>query len=285
MNMLTKYLTLSLVLFSSFSFADQLNYKVYSPQESGIFKVSSTLITGQKDAILVDAQFSTHDSDKLVKMIQESGKNLKYILITAGEPDFYFGLAPLAKAFPQAKIFATSQVVRHIEQTKESKMAYWGPILKTGAPEKLIVPEILKVNTVKLENQEIQFKAPNSYAAYLWVPSTKTILGGVGIFSGVHVWTADTQTTKARAVWRQTLKEMIALKPKQVIPGHYLGAIPKGTNAIQFTNQYLVDFENTLAVHKKSAAVINVMKSRYPQLSEASSLELSSKVNTGEMKW
>ncbi|PMC12346.1 MBL fold metallo-hydrolase, partial [Klebsiella aerogenes] len=44
-------------------------------------------------------------------------------------------------------------------------------------------------------------------------------------------------------------------------------------------------FEQALKAHKDSASVIKAMKAQYPGLAEESSLELSAKVNTGEMKW
>lgn len=272
-------------LLSATAFAAPLKYQTYNPQEKAIFPVSSTLITGQHDAVLVNAQFSVKDGKQLVDLVKKSGKNLKYIVISAGDPDYYFGLEPIVKAFPKAKIVATPQVVKHIEQTKAAKLAYWGPILKDGAPTQVYVPKATTLKTLTLDKQKIQFKDTNSYAAYLWVPKDRTILGGVGVSSGIHVWTADTQTEKARSQWRHTLKSMQALHPKNVIPGHYLGDIPKGTTAIQSTYQYLTDFENALKTNSGSAAVIAVMKAKYPHLAEESSLEMSAKVNTGEMKW
>jgi glyoxylase-like metal-dependent hydrolase (beta-lactamase superfamily II) len=44
---------------------------------------------------------------KLVEMIKKSGKKLTRIVITSGDPDFYFGLEPLVKAFPDVKVVAT----------------------------------------------------------------------------------------------------------------------------------------------------------------------------------
>ncbi|MFT4020254.1 MAG: Vmh family MBL fold metallo-hydrolase, partial [Acinetobacter sp.] len=266
-------------------FAGQLSFKNYNPQAQGIFPVSSTLITGEHDAVLVDAQFSTKDADQLVKLIQDSGKNLKYIVITAGDPDFYFGLEPLVKAFPQAKIVASTKVVDHIEQTKTAKLAYWGPILKDGAPQQLYVPTAITETTLTLEGEKIEIKTPNTYASYLWVPSQRTILGGVGVSSGIHLWTADTQTAKERKQWIKDLNGMKKLHPVAVIPAHYIGAIPKGTDAIDFTAQYLKDFEKTLKSSQGSQAVISKMKTLYPNLQGLDSLELSSKVHTGEMKW
>lgn len=285
MKLFLKSLLASSVMLSASAFAAELSYKVYNPQAQGIFPVTSTLISGEKDAVLVDAQFSVNDAKNLVKIIQDSGKNLKYIVITAGDPDFYFGLEPLVQAFPDAKVIATPEVVKHIEATKEGKFAYWGPILKNGAPSQVIVPSAIEDKTIVLEGEKIEIKSPGKYASYLWVPSNRTILGGVGLSSGIHLWTADAQTEKERNEWRKTVKQMNRLNPRAVIPGHYIGDIPTGTQAIDFTYQYLVDVDQVLKDHKDSASVIAALKEKYPNLAEESSLELSSKVLTGEMEW
>jgi hypothetical protein len=119
----------------------------------------------------------------------------------------------------------------------------------------------------------------------VWIPANKAILGGTGVASGIHVWTADTQTPVIRQQWRNVLSEMQKLQPKQVIPGHYLGERPAGDEAITFTLNYLQTCEKALQQHKGSAQVIETMKAAYPHLPEESSLDLSAKVNTGEMKW
>ncbi|MDN5419116.1 MAG: MBL fold metallo-hydrolase, partial [Acinetobacter sp.] len=266
MKLFLKTLLASSVMLSASAFAAELSYKVYNPQAQGIFPVTSTLISGEKDAVLVDAQFSVNDAKNLVKIIQDSGKNLKYIVITAGDPDFYFGLEPLVQAFPDAKVIATPEVVKHIEATKEGKFAYWGPILKNGAPSQVIVPSASEDKTIVLEGEKIEIKSPGKYASYLWVPSNRTILGGVGLSSGIHLWTADAQTEKERNEWRKTVKQMNRLNPRAVIPGHYIGDIPTGTQAIDFTYQYLVDVDQVLKDHKDSASVIAALKEKYPNL-------------------
>ncbi|WP_213770076.1 MBL fold metallo-hydrolase, partial [Enterobacter hormaechei] len=203
----------------------------------------------------------------------------------SGDPDFYFGLQPLVKAFPNAKVVATQQVVDHIKATKDAKLAFWGPQMKDGAPTQLYVPQVLASTTFMIDGERVNIEEPESYAAYVWIPSAKTILGGTGVSWGIHVWTADTQTPESRKQWQQTLDSMAALKPEHVIPGHYLGTPPAGTGAIDFTRRYLQQFEQALTADKASTGVINTMKKQWPNLAEASSLELSAKVNTGEMKW
>ncbi len=272
-------------LFTPAVFAAPLTLDTYNPQDKGIFAVSSTIVSGPEEAVLFDAQFSVKDGEALVEKIRRSGKRLNKIVITSGDPDFYFGLQPLVKAFPNAKVVATQQVVDHINATKDAKLAFWGPQMKDGAPTQLIVPQVLASNTFMLDGEKIEIEQADNYAAYVWIPSAKAILGGTGVSWGIHVWTADTQTPARRQQWQKTLSDMAAHKPERVIPGHYLGTPPAGIGAITFTRDYLVQFEQALADHKDSAGVISAMKKQWPTLSEESSLSLSAKVNTGEMKW
>ncbi|WP_218655845.1 Vmh family MBL fold metallo-hydrolase [Enterobacter cloacae] len=279
------HLALLSTLITPAVFAAPLTIDTYNPQDKGMFAVSSTLVSGPKEAVLFDAQFSVKDGEALVDKIRKSGKTLNKIVITSGDPDFYFGLQPLVKAFPNAKVVATQQVVDHIKATKDAKLAFWGPQMKDGAPTKLIVPQVLASTTFMVDGEKIDIEQPESYAAYVWIPSAKTILGGTGVAWGIHVWTADTQTPASRKQWQQTLESMSAHKPERVIPGHYLGTPPAGSGAIDFTRDYLQRFEQALSEHKTSTGVISAMKKQYPGLAEESSLELSAKVNTGEMKW
>lgn len=284
-----KKLAISVLALASLSCATAisapLRLEVYNPQDKGIFAVSSTLITGPTEAMLIDSQFSVKDGEKLVEMVRASGKKLKSVLITSGDPDFYFGLEPVVKAFPDAKILATPEVVKHINETREAKLAYWGPQLKDGAPDKLIVPQQTTETLFYVDGEKVEIHSPESYAAYVWVPSAKAVLGGTGVSWGIHVWTADTQTENSRNEWIKTLSEMQALHPERVIPGHYLGKLPAKGKAITFTSDYLKSFDKAIRAHRDSAGVVSAMEKSWPALQEKNSLELSAKVNTGEMKW
>ncbi|MGO1268452.1 MAG: MBL fold metallo-hydrolase, partial [Pseudomonas bubulae] len=88
-----------------------LTLDVYNPGAAAIFPVSSVLISGDKDAILVDAQFGKAQARQVVDKIRASGKHLTTIYISHGDPDYYFGLETLTQAFPDAKVVAPGPVV------------------------------------------------------------------------------------------------------------------------------------------------------------------------------
>lgn len=285
MNTVLRTLTLATTLLGGAALASPLTVTVYNPGDKAIFPVSSELVTGDKEAILIDAQFGVNDGKALVDLIKQSGKRLTTVYISGGDPDFYFGLEPIKAAFPDVKILASQHVVDHIKQTKDAKLAYWGPILAEQAPKTLIVPQVMTASHLTLDGEKIEIKEMNTPSAYLWAPSIKTAFGGVPVYNGVHVWMADSQTKAARAQWMQALDGMLALQPERVIPGHFLGTEPKGTQAVTFTRDYVQRFEKELATAKHSDQLIDGLKKAFPSLPVDDGLAIGAKVNMGEMKW
>ena len=62
MNNLIRNLTLTTTLLSGAVLAGPLSVTVYNPGEKAIFPVSSSLVAGDKEAILIDAQFDVLDT-------------------------------------------------------------------------------------------------------------------------------------------------------------------------------------------------------------------------------
>ncbi|KQN48480.1 MBL fold metallo-hydrolase [Serratia sp. Leaf51] len=284
-----KHLTLiAALLGSSLSAhaASALKMDVYNPGEKSIFPVSSEIITGEKDAVLIDAQFQRNDAEKLVEMIKATGKTLTTVYISQSDPDFYFGLDVIHAAFPQAKIIATQATIDQINASKDGKVAFWGPQLKENAPKSVVVPEPLKGTTFELEGHKFEVQGVDKERTFVWIPSLKAVVGGVLVNGdNMHIWTADTQTAKSRKQWVEALDQIAALKPQIVVPGHFLPGAAHTVEAVKFTRDYLLTLEKELPKAKDSAALIAAMKKHYPQLKDDSSLQLSAKVLKGEMQW
>ncbi|RJF53515.1 MBL fold metallo-hydrolase [Serratia inhibens] len=269
--------------------ADTLTMEVYNPGEKGVFPVSSEIISGKHEVALIDAQFQRNDAEELVKKIKATGKKLTTVYISHSDPDFYFGLDVIKAAFPQAKIIASPDTIKEINATKDGKMAYWGPILKENAPKAVVVPQALQGDSFTIDGQKVEVKGltgPTPERTYVWIPELKAVVGGVPVAGdNIHPWIADNQTVESRAHWQQTLESIKALKPKVVVPGHFLPGAPQTLESVTFTQNYLTTLEAELPKAKDSAALIAAMKKHYPNLKDESSLELSAKVLKGEMKW
>ncbi|MFJ3450186.1 MBL fold metallo-hydrolase [Pseudomonas sichuanensis] len=267
---------------------EPLKLDVYNPGHDAIFPVSSVIVSGEHDAILVDAQFGKGQAEQVVERLRKSGKQLTTIYISHGDPDYYFGLDTLTQAFPKARVVASAATVAHIRNTMDAKLAYWGPQMGADKPAKLVVPQVLEGNQLKLEGQALEvvgLDGPQPDRSFVWIPSIKAVVGGVVVSEHIHVWMADTQTAQSHADWLGTLARIEQLAPRTVVPGHYLGDSSRSLEAVRFTANYIRDFDTETAKAGNADALVAAMKKRYPNLADESSLELGAKVAKGEMKW
>ncbi len=268
--------------------APALQVEVYNPGHEAIFPVTSVLVTGEKDAILVDAQFGKSQAEALLEKIRQSGKNLTTIYISHGDPDYYFGLQTITAAYPKAKVVATAPTVAHIKQTMVDKLAYWGPKLGNDAPSKLVLPAVLEGSSLNLEGQQLQvmgLDGPQPERTYVWIPSIKAVVGGVVLSNNIHVWMADTQTPQSHQDWLATLATIENLHATTLVPGHFLPGELDVKDSAQNTARYIRAFDSEAAKAGNASELIEAMKARYPTLQDVPSLELSAKVATGELKW
>jgi glyoxylase-like metal-dependent hydrolase (beta-lactamase superfamily II) len=279
---------LAMAAASSHALSATLETTVFNPQAQSMFPVSSVLITGPKEAILVDAQFQKNDAESVVDMIKKSGKKLTTIYISHGDPDYYFGLDVITSAYPNAKVLSSAPTQEYIKKSMEPKKAYWGPILKDNAPQKLVLPDVLKGDTLLVDGEPIKvvgLEGQDPKHTFVWIPSSKTVLGGVVVFNNMHVFLADTKTPESRQKWYKTLDTIEQLHPQTVIAGHMLGDKPMTIDAVNFTRKYIQHFEAAMKSSNNSSELITQMQAQYPAIGATSILDLSAKVVMGEMPW
>ncbi|WP_183492116.1 MULTISPECIES: MBL fold metallo-hydrolase [unclassified Roseateles] len=269
--------------------AAPLQWQALPAGERGFFR-APVLLSGAKEAILIDGGFSLPDGRAVVEAIKASGKTLTTIYVSQSDPDYYFSLGPVKAAFPSAKVIAASATIAAIKGNVEKKLAVWGPQLKENGPQTLadvVMPEAFDGPALQLEGHAVEIVAASELEnrRYLWVPSLKAVFGGVLVFSGLHVWTADTPTPQARAAWIRNLEAIAARKPAIVVPGHLAAGAALDVSAVTYTRDYLLAFEEEAAKAADSAALIAAMKRRYPSAGLAPALEIGAKVVKGEMKW
>jgi len=263
-----------------------LTLQVYNADVNS-FHVNAVLVSGKTDAVLLDTGFTRADALRIVAMVLDSKKVLKTIYISQPDPDYYFGIEVLKQYFPDAQVVATAPTLKKIEATLATKLQVWGPRMGANAPKTVPLPTALEGNTITLEGEKLEIKGLESqpHRSYVWIPSIKTIAGGVNVYGGLHLWTADAQTAQERADWSKKLGDMIALQPSRVIAGHSLPGTKQDVSQVQWSQAYLARFETELPKAANSAELITALKSAYPDAGLMVALEIGAKVNKGEMKW
>lgn len=266
-----------------------LTLKVFNNPDPKGFQVSSTLVMGEKEAILLDAQFTQSNAHRVVADVLESGKTLTTVFITEGDPDYYFGLNIIKQAFPNAKVLTTAAVAQHIQETLAQKLQVWGPQLGANGPSSIVRPEILTESVLELEGNALHINhgvGAKKDKIFIWIPSIKTVVGGVLVFGDLHLWTAyPNPTKKMRQDWIASLERIAAFKPDLVIPGHFKSGAPQTVASVNFTRDYLITYEKEVAKAKNSEDLIKAMKKHYPNAGLGIALEIGAKVTKGEMQW
>jgi glyoxylase-like metal-dependent hydrolase (beta-lactamase superfamily II) len=264
-----------------------LNVKVYNA-DAGSFHVNAIVVSGPTEAVVIDSGFTRADALRVAANVLDSGKTLKAIFISNADPDFYFGAETLKTIFPQAQVLTTPAVREKIQAKLAGKLAFWGPKMGADAPKQPIVPEAISGTTLSVDGETIEVRGTTGELAhrpYVWIPSIKAIVGNIGVFGNLHVWTADTQKSSERQAWLSQLDEMLALQPALVVPGHMASGTALDASAIAYTRDYLKRFEAELPQAANAAELIAAMQKAYPQAGLGMALDIGAKVNKGEMKW
>lgn len=280
-------LTATLAVSLAAEAAAPLQLKVYNA-DAGSFHVSSVLITGATEALVIDAGFTRADAYRIAANVLDSGKRLKAIYISQADPDYYFGAEVLQELFPQAEVLATPAVIEKIRAKVAAKVAFWGPKMGANAPRNPVLPQPLLGNRLSVDGEVVEIRGLDGvlpHRPWAWVPALRAIVGNIGVFGGLHVWTADTQKPEERRAWIAQLDEMAVLQPDLVVPGHMLPGAPLDGRSIAYTRDYLLKFETTAAASADAAELIERMKAAYPQAGLGIALDIGAKVTKGEMRW
>ncbi len=95
---------------------------------------------------------------------------------------------------------------------------------------------------------------------------------------------ADASGPREIDAWIKGLEQMESLKPRQVIPGHYIEK-DFSPSRIAFTKNYITDYRAALSSEKTPEGIISYMEKKYPSLSDQDTLAFSAKVSTGQTEW
>ena len=208
---------------------------------------SSTLIYGERDAILVDTFLTTEQSKTLVDWVVASGKNLTMIYVTHAHGDHFFGLAPLIERFPHAKAVATPDVAKSMQEYLSSGRVetFWRKLFPGQIPDRLLAAEPLDGNEFELEGRKLVVvnagRTDTSPSTCLLVPSIGLLVAGDAVYNGIHPYLNETNE-QSRIEWISALDKLDALKPRTVIAGHKVPGNGDAPSNIGETRKYLQDF-------------------------------------------
>jgi glyoxylase-like metal-dependent hydrolase (beta-lactamase superfamily II) len=247
------------------------------------FWTNSVIIEGTHEVMLVDAQLTKTSAEKVLQKIRETKKPLSIIYITHEHADHFLGLEVFREAYPRVRIIANSSVVDRINKVYQEKIDKWKTILGPGATSHVVAIEQFDGNFITFGSSQIEvlkdIQGDTNENTMLWIPGQRILIAGDVLFNNMHLYTAETDS-KAREEWLNSLQKIRELKPSVVIPGHSnVGAPLDASTAIDFTEDYLLAFEEELKKAKDPDTLIVSMKKRFPAADFLVALERGAKAN------
>lgn len=224
--------------------------------------ITATLITGERDAVLVDALMTAEQADRLADWVAASEMNLTTVFVTHGHGDHWFGLGTLLERFPGARAVATPAVVEQMKKqmAPEFVASFWDRRFPGQIPSRLVAAEPLADDRLELEGHDLVVvglgHTDTDDTTCLHVPSIGLVVAGDAVYNDVHLYLAESPAEGRRA-WLDALDTIAALEPEAVVAGHKNPDRPDDPKAMAETRRYIHDFE---AVAERTTTTLDLYR-------------------------
>jgi glyoxylase-like metal-dependent hydrolase (beta-lactamase superfamily II) len=230
--------------------------------------VSSTLILGEHDAVLVDAPFTHDQIQRVGDWIENSAKRLTHIYATHGHGDHWFGTDVLMQRFRSAIAYATDGTIAKMgEQSTTGRAQMWDVDFPGQIPPSPVVYQPVPADGFELEGQRLHAievgHTDTDDTTVLHVPSIGLVVAGDVVYNGVHQYLLESAHGGIKA-WLQALNTVAALDPRAVVAGHKNNDLPDDPKTINETRDYLLDAQRLLTGNPRPDEFFTHMIRRYP---------------------
>jgi glyoxylase-like metal-dependent hydrolase (beta-lactamase superfamily II) len=231
--------------------------------------ISSSLISGERDAVLVDTFITMEQNRSLAEWAAASGKNLSAIYATHGHGDHFFGVNTIHQRFPNARFVASRDAIEVMREQLSPPWldAYWKSRFPGQIDPALAIAEALGGGVIQLEGEEL-VSIPTGHTdtrntTCLHVPSIGLVVAGDVAYNDVHIHLGES-TADSRKEWIAALDMIESLKPRAVVAGHKRPGRPDAPTIVKETSQYIRDFDRIAATSQTAKELYDKMLAIHP---------------------
>jgi glyoxylase-like metal-dependent hydrolase (beta-lactamase superfamily II) len=230
--------------------------------------VASTLIYGDRDAVLVDPPFTYEQVKRVGDWIEASGKHLTAVYATHGHGDHWFGTELLLQRFPNAAAYATTGTIAMMhQQGTVGRAELWDVDFPGLIPPSPVNYRTMPGDGIELEGHRLLAvevgHTDTDDTTVLHVPSIGLVVAGDVVYNGVHQYLLESAGGGIDA-WLVALDKVEALQPSAVVAGHKNKDLPDDPAIIGQTRDYLLNARRLLAESASPRAYFDAMVTLYP---------------------
>jgi len=231
--------------------------------------MSATLISGARDAVLVDPLMTIAQANALADWVAGTGKNLTTVYVTHGHGDHWFGLGVIRERFPRVRALATPAVVEDMRQqgSPEAFAAFWNPTLPGQIQQGVAVAEPLDGPSFQLESAELFAvevgHTDTDHTTVLHVPAIGLVVAGDVVYNDVHHYLVESDAAK-RQNWLAALETIESLHPQSIVAGHKRAGRDDDPRIVEETRQYIRDFDRIAATTTSARELYDQVLAVYP---------------------
>jgi glyoxylase-like metal-dependent hydrolase (beta-lactamase superfamily II) len=225
------------------------NVPAMSPGTATFPPSSISFISGEREAILIDALIAFEEARQATEWILSKGKRLTTIYITHGHGDHIFGLNTILAAFPDARAVTRADVFPSVQdQFTPAFLTFWRSMFPDQIPEHPVIPEPLDGDVLELEGHDLRLinvgQSDTNPTTVVHIPDINAVVAGDVAYNKIHMWLAQTDHD-ARLAWITSIDKIAALNPHLVVAGHKAPGSRDDDldEVINGSKEYIADFD------------------------------------------